>query len=123
MTENKTINLAETMAESVCASIRSTLIQEGLQKAREQWQTLNAMLSTEDWWPPVARAARALLDDYAVQQRLAVNQKEADAKNLFIINNNDVAGQKQWNTKVDQLGQMIGVAESGSNITHTNIDN
>ncbi len=60
--------IAESIIETITASLRSTLKQEGLAKAREQWLVLNATMSTEDWWPAVARAVRQLFDDYADEQ-------------------------------------------------------
>jgi hypothetical protein len=58
----------ESILKAVTDGIRITLRQGGLQAACAQWTAVNNMLSTEEWWPPVARAVKEQLDAYAAEQ-------------------------------------------------------
>ena len=126
--------IAETMLETITASLRSTLRQEGLAKAREQWQVLNDTMSTEDWWPQVARAARQLFDDYAAEQERKQQERlQAGATNITYVNNNNNSNnntnensqtdQRCWGMKVEKADQLIGVAEQDSKIIYSNMNN
>lgn len=126
--------IAETMLETITASLRSTLRQEGLAKAREQWLVLNDTMSTEDWWPQVARAARQLFDDYAAEQeRKQQELLQAGATNITYVNNNNNSNnntnensqtdQRCWGMKVEKADQLIGVAEQDSNIIYSKMNN
>ena len=126
--------IAETMLETITASLRSTLRQEGLTKAREQWLVLNDTMSTEDWWPQVARAARQLFDDYAAEQeRKQQELLQAGATNITYVNNNNNSNnntnensqtdQRCWGMKVEKADQLIGVAEQDSNIIYSKMNN
>lgn len=115
--------MAKRMVESVTTSLRSTLKQEGLPKAREQWQVLNHTYSTEEWWPPVARAVRALFDDFADEQaRQKAAQPPAGAP-VFINNAGGLAARTEFKTSVGQVDQLIGVAEAGSAVTYSTLKN
>lgn len=126
--------IAETMLETITASLRSTLRQEGLAKAREQWQVLNDTMSTEDWWPQVARAARQLFDDYAAEQERKQQERlQAGATNITYVNNNNNSNnntnensqtdQRCWGMKVEKADQLIGVAEQDSKIIYSKMNN
>ena len=126
--------IAETMLETITASLRSTLRQEGLAKAREQWLVLNDTMSTEDWWPQVARAARQLFDDYAAEQERKQQERlQAGATNITYVNNNNNSNnntnensqtdQRCWGMKVEKADQLIGVAEQDSNIIYSKMNN
>lgn len=126
--------IAETMLETITASLRSTLRQEGLAKAREQWLVLNDTMSTEDWWPQVARAVRQLFDDYAAEQeRKQQEQLQAGATNITYVNNNNNSNnitnensqtdQRCWGMKVEKADQLIGVAEQDSKIIYSKMNN
>lgn len=126
--------IAETMLETITASLRSTLRQEGLTKAREQWQVLNDTMSTEDWWPQVARAVRQLFDDYAAEQERKQQERlQASATNITYVNNNNNSNnntnensqtdQRCWGMKVEKADQLIGVAEQDSNIIYSKMNN
>ena len=124
--------IAETMLETITASLRSTLRQEGLTKAREQWLVLNDTMSTEDWWPQVARAVRQLFDDYAAEQeRKQQELLKAGQANVTYVNNNNVTNtnensqtdQRWWGTKVEKADQLIGVAEQDSKIIYSKMNN
>lgn len=124
--------IAETMLETITASLRSTLRQEGLAKAREQWLVLNDTMSTEDWWPQVARAARQLFDDYAAEQERKQQERlQAGATNITYVNNNNNTNtnensqtdQRCWGMKVEKADQLIGVAEQDSNIIYSKMNN
>ena len=126
--------IAETMLETITASLRSTLRQEGLAKAREQWQVLNDTMSTEDWWPQVARAVRQLFDDYAAEQeRKQQELLQAGQANITYVNNNNNSNnntnensqtdQRCWGMKVEKADQLIGVAEQDSNIIYSKMNN
>ena len=124
--------IAETMLETITASLRSTLRQEGLAKAREQWLVLNDTMSTEDWWPQVARAARQLFDDYAAEQeRKQQELLRAGATNVTYVNNNNNTNtnensqtdQRCWGMKVEKADQLIGVAEQDSKIIYSKMNN
>lgn len=126
--------IAETMLETITASLRSTLRQEGLTKAREQWQVLNDTMSTEDWWPQVARAVRQLFDDYAAEQeRKQQELLQAGQANITYVNNNNNSNnntnensqtdQRCWGMKVEKADQLIGVAEQDSNIIYSKMNN
>lgn len=124
--------IAETMLETITASLRSTLRQEGLTKAREQWLVLNDTMSTEDWWPQVARAARQLFDDYAAEQERKQQERlQAGATNITYVNNNNNTNtnensqtdQRCWGMKVEKADQLIGVAEQDSNIIYSKMNN
>lgn len=121
--------IAETMLETITASLRSTLRQEGLTKAREQWLVLNDTMSTEDWWPQVARAARQLFDDYAAEQeRKQQELLQAGQANVTYVNNNNNTNQNSqtdqrwWGTKVEKADQLIGVAEQDSKIIYSKMN-
>ena len=124
--------IAETMLETITASLRSTLRQEGLTKAREQWLVLNDTMSTEDWWPQVARAARQLFDDYAAEQERKQQERlQAGATNVTYVNNNNNTNtnensqtdQRCWGMKVEKADQLIGVAEQDSKIIYSKMNN
>ena len=124
--------IAETMLETITASLRSTLRQEGLTKAREQWLVLNDTMSTEDWWPQVARAARQLFDDYAAEQERKQQERlQAGQANITYVNNNNNTNtnensqtdQRCWGMKVEKADQLIGVAEQDSNIIYSKMNN
>lgn len=126
--------IAETMLETITASLRSTLRQEGLAKAREQWLVLNDTMSTEDWWPQVARAARQLFDDYAAEQERKQQERlQAGATNITYVNNNNNSNnitnensqtdQRCWGMKVEKADQLIGVAEQDSKIIYSKMNN
>ena len=124
--------IAETMLETITASLRSTLRQEGLTKAREQWLVLNDTMSTEDWWPQVARAARQLFDDYAAEQERKQQERlQASQANITYVNNNNNTNtnensqtdQRCWGMKVEKADQLIGVAEQDSNIIYSKMNN
>lgn len=126
--------IAETMLETITASLRSTLRQEGLAKAREQWLVLNDTMSTEDWWPQVARAARQLFDDYAAEQERKQQERlQASATNITYVNNNNNSNnntnensqtdQRCWGMKVEKADQLIGVAEQDSKIIYSKMNN
>jgi hypothetical protein len=124
--------IAETMLETITASLRSTLRQEGLAKAREQWLVLNDTMSTEDWWPQVARAARQLFDDYAAEQERKQQERlQAGATNITYVNNNNNTNtnensqtdQRCWGMKVEKADQLIGVAEQDSKIIYSKMNN
>ena len=126
--------IAETMLETITASLRSTLRQEGLTKAREQWLVLNDTMSTEDWWPQVARAARQLFDDYAAEQERKQQERlQAGQANITYVNNNNNSNnitnensqtdQRCWGMKVEKADQLIGVAEQDSNIIYSKMNN
>lgn len=126
--------IAETMLETITASLRSTLRQEGLAKAREQWLVLNDTMSTEDWWPQVARAARQLFDDYAAEQERKQQERlQASATNVTYVNNNNNSNnitnensqtdQRCWGMKVEKADQLIGVAEQDSKIIYSKMNN
>lgn len=126
--------IAETMLETITASLRSTLRQEGLTKAREQWLVLNDTMSTEDWWPQVARAARQLFDDYAAEQERKQQERlQAGATNITYVNNNNNSNnitnensqtdQRCWGMKVEKADQLIGVAEQDSKIIYSKMNN
>ena len=126
--------IAETMLETITASLRSTLRQEGLAKAREQWLVLNDTMSTEDWWPQVARAVRQLFDDYAAEQERKQQERlQAGATNITYVNNNNNSNnntnensqtdQRCWGMKVEKADQLIGVAEQDSNIIYSKMNN
>ncbi len=124
--------IAETMLETITASLRSTLRQEGLTKAREQWLVLNDTMSTEDWWPQVARAARQLFDDYAAEQERKQQERlQAGATNITYVNNNNNTNtnensqtdQRCWGMKVEKADQLIGVAEQDSKIIYSKMNN
>ena len=111
--------ISSKMVKSITVSIRSTLKQEGLQKAREQWAVLNNTCSTEDWWPPVARAVRQLLDDYADEEKQKQTEKSLDRNNIYINNTNSQTEQHQWNPNINRVNQLIGVAEKGADVSYT----
>lgn len=124
--------IAETMLKTITASLRSTLRQEGLTKAREQWLVLNDTMSTEDWWPQVARAARQLFDDYAAEQERKQQERlQAGATNITYVNNNNNTNtnensqtdQRCWGMKVEKADQLIGVAEQDSKIIYSKMNN
>ena len=124
--------IAETMLETITASLRSTLRQEGLAKAREQWLVLNDTMSTEDWWPQVARAVRQLFDDYAAEQERKQQERlQAGATNITYVNNNNNTNtnensqtdQRCWGMKVEKADQLIGVAEQDSKIIYSKMNN
>lgn len=126
--------IAETMLETITASLRSTLRQEGLTKAREQWLVLNDTMSTEDWWPQVARAVRQLFDDYAAEQERKQQERlQAGATNVTYVNNNNNSNnntnensqtdQRCWGMKVEKADQLIGVAEQDSKIIYSKMNN
>lgn len=126
--------IAETMLETITASLRSTLRQEGLTKAREQWLVLNDTMSTEDWWPQVARAARQLFDDYAAEQERKQQERlQAGQANITYVNNNNNSNnitnensqtdQRCWGMKVEKADQLIGVAEQDSKIIYSKMNN
>ena len=126
--------IAETMLETITASLRSTLRQEGLTKAREQWLVLNDTMSTEDWWPQVARAVRQLFDDYAAEQERKQQERlQAGATNITYVNNNNNSNnntnensqtdQRCWGMKVEKADQLIGVAEQDSKIIYSKMNN
>ena len=124
--------IAETMLETITASLRSTLRQEGLTKAREQWLVLNDTMSTEDWWPQVARAARQLFDDYAAEQERKQQERlQASQANITYVNNNNNTNtnensqtdQRCWGMKVEKADQLIGVAEQDSKIIYSKMNN
>ena len=126
--------IAETMLETITASLRSTLRQEGLAKARDQWLVLNDTMSTEDWWPQVARAARQLFDDYAAEQERKQQERlQAGATNITYVNNNNNSNnntnensqtdQRCWGMKVEKADQLIGVAEQDSKIIYSKMNN
>lgn len=126
--------IAETMLETITASLRSTLRQEGLAKAREQWLVLNDTMSTEDWWPQVARAVRQLFDDYAAEQERKQQERlQAGATNVTYVNNNNNSNnitnensqtdQRCWGMKVEKADQLIGVAEQDSKIIYSKMNN
>ena len=126
--------IAETMLETITASLRSTLRQEGLAKARDQWLVLNDTMSTEDWWPQVARAARQLFDDYAAEQERKQQERlQASATNITYVNNNNNSNnntnensqtdQRCWGMKVEKADQLIGVAEQDSKIIYSKMNN
>ena len=126
--------IAETMLETITASLRSTLRQEGLAKAREQWLVLNDTMSTEDWWPQVARAARQLFDDYAAEQERKQQERlQTGATNVTYVNNNNNSNnitnensqtdQRCWGMKVEKADQLIGVAEQDSKIIYSKMNN
>ena len=126
--------IAETMLETITASLRSTLRQEGMTKAREQWLVLNDTMSTEDWWPQVARAVRQLFDDYAAEQERKQQERlQAGATNITYVNNNNNSSnntnensqtdQRCWGMKVEKADQLIGVAEQDSKIIYSKMNN
>lgn len=124
--------IAETMLETITASLRSTLRQEGLTKAREQWLVLNDTMSTEDWWPQVARAVRQLFDNYATEQeRKQQELLQAGQANITYVNNNNVTNTNEnsqtdkrcWGMKVEKADQLIGVAEQDSKIIYSKMNN
>ena len=126
--------IAETMLETITASLRSTLRQEGLAKARDQWLVLNDTMSTEDWWPQVARAARQMFDDYAAEQERKEQERlQAGATNITYVNNNNNSNnntnensqtdQRCWGMKVEKADQLIGVAEQDSKIIYSKMNN
>lgn len=115
----------EALRTAITDSIRSTLKQEGLQRAREQWTAVNNLLSTEEWWPSVARAVRKEMDDFA--DMTARRMEELGTPHAIYIENNtnnttnNVAPGKEFNTTIGHLDQMIGLAEGGSTVTHSTI--
>ena len=124
--------IAETMLETITASLRSTLRQEGMTKAREQWLVLNDTMSTEDWWPQVARAARQLFDNYAAEQERKQQERlQAGQANITYVNNNNnpntnensQTDQRCWGMKVEKADQLIGVAEQDSKIIYSKMNN
>ena len=126
--------IAETMLETITASLRSTLRQEGLTKAREQWLVLNDTMSTEDWWPQVARAVRQVFDDYAAEQERKPQERlQESATNITYVNNNNNSNnntnensqtdQRCWGMKVEKADQLIGVAEQDSKIIYSKMNN
>ena len=109
----------EALRTAITDSIRSTLKQEGLQRAREQWTAVNNLLSTEEWWPSVARAVRKEMDDFA--DMTARRMEELGTQHAIYIENTNVAPGKEFNTTIGHLDQMIGLAEGGSTVTHSTI--
>jgi hypothetical protein len=105
---------------AITNSIRSTLKQEGLQKAREQWTTVNDMLSTEDWWPPVARAVRGEIDAFADELTHQKGEQKTPVSPIYINNTNGFTAKKEFNTTIGQVDQMVAVADSGSSVIHSN---
>ncbi len=115
-----TAAVADIMKKSTLDNLSSILKQEGLEKAKETWQSLNDIYSGEDWWPPVARAKRELFDAYAREQEELERQKElarieaarqsaTGIPNIIIGGN--VTGAPQWAPVVGSAGQVIGVTE------------
>lgn len=114
-------SIASKMVDSITASLRSTLKQQGLEQAREQWLVLNTTMSCEEWWPAVARAVRQLFDDYAdEQQRLqTVRQDKKSTTITYVVNNNSQTEHKSWSPQIETVEQMVGMAEKGTRIIHT----
>jgi hypothetical protein len=91
---------------------------------------LNDTMSTEDWWPQVARAARQLFDDYAAEQERKQQERlQAGQANLTYVNNNNITNensqtdQRCWGMKVEKADQLIGVAEQDSKIIYSKMNN
>lgn len=110
------------MVKSFTMSIRSTLKQEGLTKARERWEVLNSTMSGEDWWPPVARAIRKLFDDFVDEQKQAQTKAQNGTSSFTLINTNSLTDLRQLNSSIGHADQIIGVAENGSETIHTKQD-
>lgn len=108
--------MAAQMLTTITTSIRSTLLQGGLQPARDQWGVLNYTFSTEEWWPTVARAVRELFDDYAAQQQA---ESANNVNNIYINNSNSQTDLSQFSPTISRADQVIGVAEKGADISHT----
>ena len=121
--------MAEEMKKTTLESLASILKQEGLEKALQRRRELNDTYSENDWWPPVARAMRLLLDDYireqeeekrkqeearqrqerdTLQQQLVIQEaaRAAGGNATIIIGGNLTGSQQQW--KADQV---IGLNE------------
>ena len=115
--------------ERVVVNIRRVMESEGLEVARAEFKHLNDLFSTERGWGETAEAVYALFAEE--QRRLAeeakvarleehaarMEEQRAGAPSIYMFNQNEATGMKRPKFRADQ---MVGFAEDGSEIIHTN---
>ena len=62
-------------AAHYCGAMKRVIRRNGLEEAMEWWKQEIGIHHTEDWWPPVARAVEALIDD-AFEARARKEEEE-----------------------------------------------
>ena len=58
-----------------CGAIKREIRRNGLEEAMKLWEKVIGIHHTEDWWPPVARAVEALIDE-AYEARARKEEEE-----------------------------------------------
>lgn len=115
--------------ERVVSSIRRVMQSDGLEVAKAEFRHLNELFSTEQGWGETAETVYALFAEE--QRRLAeaarsarqeeqaarLEEQRAAAPFFYMFNTNKAAGMTNPNFNSDQ---MVGFAEDGSEIIHTN---
>ena len=58
-----------------CGAMKREIRRNGLEEAMKLWEKVIGIHHTEDWWPPVARAVEALIDE-AYEARARKEEEE-----------------------------------------------
>lgn len=115
--------------ERVVASIRRVMQSDGLEVAKAEFRHLNELFSTEQGWGETAetvyvlfaeeqrRLAEAARSARQEEQAARLEEQRAAAPFFYMFNTNKAAGMTNPNFNSDQ---MVGFAEDGSEIIHTN---
>lgn len=76
-------------AAHYCVVMKREILRNGLEEAMAWWKQEIKIHHTEDWWPPVARAVEALIDEaYEVrarkeeEERLRARQEEEERQRM-----------------------------------------
>lgn len=115
--------------DRVVACIRRVMQSDGLEVAKAEFRHLNELFSTEQGWGETAETVYALFAEEQRQlaeaarsarqeeQAARLEEQRAAAPSYYLFNTNKAAGMTHPNFHSDQ---MVGFAEDGSEIIHTN---
>ena len=97
--------------EFYCSKVKTDILRYGLEEALRRWKQDIERMHTEDWWPPVARAveavineafeARARKEELARQQELDLQRQQVPVIDVA-VNQNISQTQANREEKIDK---------------------
>lgn len=97
--------------EFYCSKVKIDILRYGLEEALRRWKQDIERMHTEDWWPPVARAveavineafeARARKEEFARQQELDLQRQQVPVIDVA-VNQNISQTQANREEKIDK---------------------
>ena len=89
-----------------CGAMKREIRRNGLEEAMKLWEKVIGIHHTEDWWPPVARAVEALIDEaYEARARKEEEERQRMQTPLFNF----------YNTSTSQCTKTDNDFKPGSN--------